>query len=199
MSGAALAAVEASVRRVVAETLGVEDGELTPEVSLADDLAADSLDVVEMAMALERELGVALPDRMLSGVRTFGELVNAILALARRRSAEEERARRRPLLVVAGVTRPRARGAVRRGLVRTEWLTPYDAETIAEDALAAGRGARLDVVVPAGASVLEQIEVEERFARLRRRGLDVGVWRAGDGDPSRGRRRAGGRGATKGM
>jgi acyl carrier protein len=172
------------VRRVVADTLGVGDHELTPEVSLADDLAADSLDLVEMAIELEGELGIMLPDRILDHVRTFGELVTATLSLTRRTRDDEDRARRRPMLVRTGVVAPRGKGTQPRGPVRTEWLTPYDIETIAEDAKRAGRGARLDVVVPFEAGTAAEREVEERFARLRRQGLDLAIHRADDEEAS---------------
>jgi len=189
-------AVEARVRRVVAETLGVGDDDLTQDVSLADDLAADSLDLVEMAIELEHELGIMLPDRVLGGVRTFGELLTTALSLTRRSHEDEVKARRRPMLVRTGVVPLRRKGAKRPGLVRTEWLTPYDMETIAEDARRAGRGARLDVVLPVEAGAAETVEVEERFSRLRDRGLGVTVHRADDAEaPPAQHRRAGARGA----
>lgn len=60
---------------------------------------------------------------------------------------------------------------------RTGWLTPYEVETLLEDALWAGEGAQLDVAVP-GATKEEGIDwVRERFARLRRRGIDARVVR----------------------
>jgi acyl carrier protein len=189
------AAVEARVRRVVADTLGVGDEDLAPEVSLADDLAADSLDLVEMAIELERELGIMLPDRVLSGVRTFGELLTAAVSLTHRSEEDEVKARRRPMLVRTGVVPLRGKSAKRPGLVRTEWLTPYDIETIAEDAMRAGRGARLDVVLPVEAGAAETLEVEERFARLRSRGLGITIHRADDTEASPVQRRAGARGA----
>jgi len=188
-------AVAARVRRVVADTLGVGDHDLTPEVSLADDLAADSLDLVELAIELERELGIMLPDRVLGGVRTFGELLTTTLSLARRSHEDQVRARCRPMLVRTGVVPLRGQGAKRPGLVRTEWLTPYDMETIAEDARRAGRGARLDVVLPVETGAAEAVAVEERFSRLRDRGLGITI-RCGDAaEPSPAKhRRAGTRG-----
>jgi len=194
VSPAGSAAVEARVRRVVANTLGVGDGDLTSEVSLADDLAADSLDLVEMAIELEGELGITLPDRILDGVRTFGDLLSTALFLTRRSQDDEAKARRRPMLVRTGVVGS-LKNAKRPGLVRTEWLTPYDIETIAEDALRAGRGARLDVILPVEAGAAETLEVEERFARLRGRGLGLTIHRADDTEASPAHRRAGARGA----
>jgi len=72
--------VEQAIRRVVAEFLGVSAEDLVPEVSLVDDLAADSLDLIEMGLALEVECDVVLDDRLLESVRTYRELVDAVLA-----------------------------------------------------------------------------------------------------------------------
>src|SRR5438552_2383839 len=69
---------EANVRRVVAEQLGVGIEEIAPDVSLPDDLAADSLDLVELALALEARCGVAISDRRLETVRTYGDLLDVI-------------------------------------------------------------------------------------------------------------------------
>src|SRR5207237_10150885 len=54
---------EPRIRRLVADYLGVSADDLTPEVSLTDDLAADSLDLMELALVLEGELGLELPGR----------------------------------------------------------------------------------------------------------------------------------------
>src|SRR5689334_4099226 len=70
--------VEPHVRRLLAEQLGVGVEELVSEVSLRDDLAADSLDLVELALALEGEFAVVVSDRILDEVRTFGDLVRAV-------------------------------------------------------------------------------------------------------------------------
>jgi acyl carrier protein len=69
---------EADVRRVVAEQLGVGVEQIAPDVSLPDDLAADSLDLVELALALEARCGVAISDRRLETVRTYGDLLDVI-------------------------------------------------------------------------------------------------------------------------
>src|SRR5439155_24915220 len=70
--------VEPSVRRLVAEHLGVGAEELVSHVSLRDDLAADSLDLIELAAALEGEVAVVMPERHLDGVHTYSDLVRAI-------------------------------------------------------------------------------------------------------------------------
>ena len=56
-----MAAVE-KVKSIIAEQLGVKPEEVTPEASFIDDLGADSLDTVELVMALEEEFGVEIPD-----------------------------------------------------------------------------------------------------------------------------------------
>ena len=76
--------VEACVRALLADHLGVDAEQITPEVSLVDDLAADSLDLVEIALAIEGNLGVILPHQFLDRVRTCGDLVDETLAVVRR-------------------------------------------------------------------------------------------------------------------
>ena len=50
------------VKKIVAEHLGVDEAEVKPEASFANDLGADSLDTVELVMALEEKFGVEIPD-----------------------------------------------------------------------------------------------------------------------------------------
>ena len=75
--------VERRVRRVVTECLGTDADELSTDVSLTDDLAADSLDLIDLAMALEAEFVVVVPDVVLDGTRTYGDLVDAVDMLVR--------------------------------------------------------------------------------------------------------------------
>ena len=84
--------VEPHVRGLVAEHLGVGLDDLVSDVSLRDDLAADSLDLVELALALEGEFTIVVPERILGDVRTFGDLVLAIGLLIRARCDAEARA-----------------------------------------------------------------------------------------------------------
>src|SRR5438552_14741096 len=139
--------VEARVQRLVADCLGVGIEELVSEVSLRDDLAADSLDLVELAMALEAEFGIVVPERILDRVRTYGDLVRATGLLIRARRAAEVRAAEPPLRMWTRVLRPA--GESGGSLERAGWLTPYAAETIAEDAGRAGHGARRELAVAA--------------------------------------------------
>lgn len=73
--------MELRLRRLVADHLGIDGKALGTLVSLRDDLAADSLDLVELAILIEREFGFAVPDRVLQRVRSFGDLVEATVHL----------------------------------------------------------------------------------------------------------------------
>jgi acyl carrier protein len=75
--------VEPRVRRVVADHLGVGLEELAPDVSLIDDLAADSLDLVELAVEIERQFGIVLPEALIDEIRTYGDIVDTVLQLTR--------------------------------------------------------------------------------------------------------------------
>jgi len=157
--------VEPSVRALIADHLGVGVEELVPGVSLRDDLAADSLDLVELAMALEAEFGIMVPERILDRVRTYGDLVQAtgLLIRARRaRRAAEVRAAELPLRMWARVLPPA--GESGGSLERAGWLTPYAVETIAKDALRAGQGARLELTVAASTDDVGLAGVQRQFA-----------------------------------
>ena len=54
--------IEARVKKIIAEQLGVEESQVTNEKSFVADLGADSLDTVELVMALEDEFGLEIPD-----------------------------------------------------------------------------------------------------------------------------------------
>ena len=62
---------------IVAEQFGVDADTITPETTFEDDLGADSLDIVELSMALEEEFGMEeMGEEDLSGIATVGDLVN---------------------------------------------------------------------------------------------------------------------------
>ena len=63
------------VRDIIVDTLSCSIDDVTMEASLADDLGADSLDAVELNMALEDKLGVSIPDEELAGMKTVGDIV----------------------------------------------------------------------------------------------------------------------------
>ena len=83
--------LEPQVRDLVAERLGIGFEELVSDVSLRDELAVDSLDLVELVLALEEEFEIVVPERMLDEVRTFGDLVHATGLLLRARAETEPR------------------------------------------------------------------------------------------------------------
>ena len=66
------------VRQLIAEQLGKAPEKITAESKIVDDLGADSLDVVEMLMALEDEYGVSLPDEVARTLQTVGDIVKYI-------------------------------------------------------------------------------------------------------------------------
>ena len=171
--------VEPRLRRLVAETLGVSADELTPDVSLTDDLAADSLDLAELAVRLEAEFEITVPDHVLESVRTFGDIVRATVALASKRREAAIRRAERLLPFWARLLSPRARAGAE--LLRTDFLTPYAAATLAEDAVRAGRGARLELTLGTGTDDASLHRVREQFAWLAQHGVEVDVAR---GEPS---------------
>ena len=71
-------AVEAKVREIICEQLGVSEDEVTPEASFIEDLGADSLDTVELIMALEEEFGVEVPDEQAEKLLTVGDVTKYI-------------------------------------------------------------------------------------------------------------------------
>ncbi len=66
------------VKNIVSEQLGVDASEVTPEASFANDLGADSLDVVELVMALEEEFDVEIPDEAAEKIETVQAAVDFI-------------------------------------------------------------------------------------------------------------------------
>ncbi len=67
--------VTQKVNTIIGERLGVDVVSLVPEANLLDDLGADSLDVVELVMALEEEFGIEVPDDDVENIRTIGDIV----------------------------------------------------------------------------------------------------------------------------
>ncbi|MFM8310606.1 MAG: acyl carrier protein [Ilumatobacteraceae bacterium] len=62
------------------EVLSVDAEKVTPEASFGDDLDADSLDLVELVMALEEEFGVEVPENELEDVKTVGQAYNLVVS-----------------------------------------------------------------------------------------------------------------------
>ena len=71
-------AVVDKVKSIIAEQLGVKPEEVTPAASFIDDLGADSLDTVELVMALEEEFGIEIPDEDAEKMKTVGDAIRYI-------------------------------------------------------------------------------------------------------------------------
>ena len=66
------------VEAIIVEQLGVTPEEVVPEASFIDDLGADSLDIVELVMAMEEEFEVEIPDEEAENIKTVQDAVNYI-------------------------------------------------------------------------------------------------------------------------
>ncbi len=74
--------VDEKVKKIIAEQLGVEEGEVTPQASFIDDLGADSLDTVELIMAFEEEFGIEIPEEEAEKIATVQNAVDYIASKA---------------------------------------------------------------------------------------------------------------------
>ena len=71
-------AVQDKITEIIVEQLGVKPEEVVPEASFVDDLGADSLDTVELVMALEEEFGIEIPDEDAEKIQTVGDAIRYI-------------------------------------------------------------------------------------------------------------------------
>jgi acyl carrier protein len=70
--------LEAKVKELIVQQLGVSESEVVPEAKFIDDLGADSLDLVELVMALEDEYGIEIPDEDAEKIVTVGDALKYI-------------------------------------------------------------------------------------------------------------------------
>ena len=70
--------IEQRVKDIIVEQLGVKPDQVTPEAKFIEDLGADSLDTVELIMALEEEFGIEVPDEQAEKLTTVGDVVKYI-------------------------------------------------------------------------------------------------------------------------
>jgi acyl carrier protein len=75
-----MSTIEERVRKIVVEQLGVKEDEVSPESSFVDDLGADSLDTVELVMALEEEFNCEIPDEEAEKITTVQQAIDYIMA-----------------------------------------------------------------------------------------------------------------------
>jgi len=68
--------VDAKVKEIVMDKLGVEESQITPEASFTNDLGADSLDIVELVMGFESEFDISIPDEDAEKIGTVGDATN---------------------------------------------------------------------------------------------------------------------------
>jgi acyl carrier protein len=73
-----MSSIEAQVKSIVAEQLGVKEEEVTNQASFVDDLGADSLDTVELVMALEEEFETEIPDEDAEKIKTVQQAIDYI-------------------------------------------------------------------------------------------------------------------------
>ncbi|MFN4245444.1 MAG: acyl carrier protein [Brevinematia bacterium] len=66
------------VKDLIVDQLGVDASKVTPEASFIEDLGADSIDIVELIMALEEEFGITISDEDAQNIRTVGDAVKYI-------------------------------------------------------------------------------------------------------------------------
>ena len=70
--------IESKVKEIIVENLGVDVGTVTPQASFVNDLGADSLDTVELVMALEEEFDMEIPDEEAEKIQTVGQAIDYI-------------------------------------------------------------------------------------------------------------------------
>jgi len=75
-----MSSIEAQVKSIVAEQLGVKEDEVTNSASFVDDLGADSLDTVELVMALEEEFETEIPDEDAEKITTVQHAIDFVTA-----------------------------------------------------------------------------------------------------------------------
>ena len=73
-----VADIDGKVKAIIADKLGVDEKEITPQASFTNDLGADSLDTVELIMEFEKEFNIAIPDDQAEKIATVGQAIDYI-------------------------------------------------------------------------------------------------------------------------
>ena len=68
------------LKKIIVDTLGCEEDKVTPEATLMTDLEADSLDIVELHMALEDATGIKIPDEEVANLKTVNDIMKYVEA-----------------------------------------------------------------------------------------------------------------------
>lgn len=66
------------IKEIIAKQLGVEEATIDEKTNIMDDLGADSLDIVEMLMAIEENFGVTVPDEVIPSLKTVGDIMEYV-------------------------------------------------------------------------------------------------------------------------
>ena len=75
--------IEAKVKAIIVDKLGVDEAEVKPEASFTNDLGADSLDTVELIMEFEKAFGTEIPEDKAESITTVGEAIDFLTANAK--------------------------------------------------------------------------------------------------------------------
>ncbi len=70
--------VEEKIKAIIVSQLGVDEGAVVPKAKFIEDLGADSLDIVELVMAMEEAFGVDIPDEEAENIRTVSDAINFV-------------------------------------------------------------------------------------------------------------------------
>ena len=70
--------IEQRVKKIIVDQLGVKEDQVTPEAKFIEDLGADSLDTVELVMALEEEFGQEIPDEEAEKLQSVGDVIKFV-------------------------------------------------------------------------------------------------------------------------
>lgn len=74
----AMASIEDKVKTIIVDQLGISEDDVKAEASFIDDLGADSLDIVELVMAMEEEFEIEIPDEEAENIKTVGDAIKYI-------------------------------------------------------------------------------------------------------------------------
>lgn len=176
------------VRSCVGDVLGVKVDELRDDYLVVDRATVDSLMLLEVVVAIEDALDVVVPEREVGRLRRLGDFVRLAARLTAESASVEAS---HPVRTRKGLS-GHAVLLTRSGpLTRTTELTPYAAETLIEDALAAGPATSVDLFVAPATSDDVVADIDRLFDRVRRRGIEVHVLRRSAGSSALDVRRAG--------
>ncbi len=180
---AVLELAEARLRQLVAERLGVRAAQVAASARLGEDLGADEVDLLEIAVAMEEEFGLVVSDAVLAGLRTYGDLWAALARLLQNLTDADAAE-----LLASGIARvrfirnpPDDEGST----LRAARITPRMIEHIIEEVLCTEGVARLEVTCAPDTTDRQLARIAQRLAWLRNRGVQVSVQRIGlDSAPS---------------